>query len=130
MKMTTTAGAALKSESDTTLPEGSRKLTSGATVPKGNIVELTATMCLILRIFFDSRLGHRVLSVTAQLQRRRPVLGQLIDSWRELVAASQHVLIRHDLPGVRCHAAHRGDQAGDGAALGFVVRLVVANCSQ
>jgi len=44
MKITRTAGVDLKSEGETTFPLVSGSRNSGALVPKGNIVELTATM--------------------------------------------------------------------------------------
>ena len=44
MKTTTKAGALLKSASETVLPVVSGSLKSGARVPNGSIVELTATM--------------------------------------------------------------------------------------
>ena len=44
MKTTSSAGAPLKSASEQALPLGSGSRKSGAWVPSGNIVELTATM--------------------------------------------------------------------------------------
>ena len=66
--------------------------------------------------------------------RRRPASSgagrihrQLVDVRGELVRAVEHLVVGDDLAGVGGHAAHRGHQAGLGAALDFVVRLVLAD---
>src|SRR4051794_19517560 len=64
----------------------------------------------------DSRLRVGVVPERGvDLQGRGAVHGELVDVRRELVRAVQHVVEGDDLPGVRGHAAHRGDQARLGA---------------
>ena len=53
--------------------------------------------------------------------------GQLVDAGGELVLVLQDLVVGDDLAGVGGHAAHRGDQAGLGAALDLVVGLVLAD---
>lgn len=75
----------------------------------------------------DARLWGGVSAVRPRLQRGCRVHRQLVRAGGELVLAVEHLVVGHDLPGVDGHAAHRGHEAGCGAAFGLIVGLVVAN---
>src|SRR5262249_55022458 len=82
--------------------------------------------CSILPVRHDARPRHGVPPVGIGQQRRGGLLRELPDAGRELVPALEHFLEGDLPPRVGGHASHVADKAGLDAALGLVVRPVVA----
>ena len=51
----------------------------------------------------------------------------MVEAWRHLMLAVEHLLVGDFPAGVGRHSAHAGHQAGLDAALGLVVGLVTAD---